>query len=308
MSRKTCLRCDWDGETAEPTCPRCGTRSLYLLGAPPSAPSGDPVEHPARRPTAPPDDAPRRSPPSLAALVVAVSVLVAGGIIWLVGNDGRSPQIATEKGGGGTSASGLGATSVPSPSPALERAGVASRLPVGRHELTVEGVALSFLVPGNGWERVGSLYLSKSSVGPQGAEAIIYWTIIDGGRFAKPCGQWWGAPPGSALDYAVSASGYPGTQLVTRPMRATVGGLPGSYVAFTLRRGVGCAPGFGFFYRWRPVDDGAFWTGTQAGDTVRVWIVDVGETRLYIEGAMHADASRDLERELQHIVGSIRFG
>jgi hypothetical protein len=90
-------------------------------------------------------------------------------------------------------------------------------------------------------------------------------------------------------------------------MRASVGGLPGGYVAFTLRRDVGCAPGFGSFYRWRPVDDGAFWTGTRAGDTIRVWIVDVGETRLYIEGATHADAGVDLERELEHIVGSIRF-
>lgn len=50
----------------------------------------------------------------------------------------------------------------------------------------------------------------------------------------------------------------------------------------------------------------AFWTGTRAGDTIRVWIVDVGQTRLYIEGATHAIAGVDLERELKHIVGSIR--
>jgi hypothetical protein len=120
---------------------------------------------------------------------VAVSILVGGGIIWLVGNDDRSSPIATETGGGGASASRLGATSVPPPSPVLERAGVDTRLPAGRHELTVEGVALSFHVPANGWRRVGSLYLSKSSVGPQSAEAIIYWTIIDGGRLRERAGN-----------------------------------------------------------------------------------------------------------------------
>jgi hypothetical protein len=92
---------------------------------------------------------------------------------------------------------------------------------------------------------------------------------------------------------------------VTRPRKVTVGGHPGAHTAFTVERDVGCDPGF--FYRWRPVDAGAFWTSTEIGDTIRVWIVDVDETRLYIEGDTHANAGADLERELQHVVGSIRF-
>ncbi len=43
------------------------------------------------------------------------------------------------------------------------------------------------------------------------------------------------------------------------------------------------------------------------GDTITVWIVDVGGTRLFIEGDTHKAAGSDLEREIGQIVGSIRF-
>jgi hypothetical protein len=29
---KTCLRCDWQGETNDPSCPTCGERRLYAAG------------------------------------------------------------------------------------------------------------------------------------------------------------------------------------------------------------------------------------------------------------------------------------
>jgi hypothetical protein len=73
------------------------------------------------------------------------------------------------------------------------------------------------------------------------------------------------------------------------------------------KKNPGCNPGF--FYTWQGWQDcacGAFWAGTEEGDTVRVWIVDVGET-LVIEADTHGNADRDLEREVQQIVGSIDF-
>jgi hypothetical protein len=206
----------------------------------------------------------------------------------------------------GTAAGSTTSTLVPERFGPIHPPGAESALTIGRHTLEVEGVQLSFRVPTDGWRRVGSLYLSKSSVGPQGAEAIIYWTTIDGGTYARPCGQWWGAPPGSAFDYAVSASMGQGRRIETRPVRAMVGGFPGAHVAFTVLRDDGCDPGY--FYRWRPVDGGAFWTSTEVGDVVRIWIVDVGETRIFIEGDTHRGASDRLAREVERIVESIRFG
>jgi hypothetical protein len=77
------------------------------------------------------------------------------------------------------------------------------------------------------------------------------------------------------------------------------------HVVFTVRKDVGCDPGF--FYHWPNDTGGAFWTSTRAGDTIRIWIVDVQGTRLFIEGDTHRRAGPQLEREILQIVGSIRF-
>jgi len=75
------------------------------------------------------------------------------------------------------------------------------------------------------------------------------------------------------------------------------------------KKNPGCNPGY--FYTWQGWQDcacGAFWAGMEMGDTVRVWIVDVGvdlgET-LIIEADTHGNAGLELEREVQQIVGSI---
>jgi hypothetical protein len=185
----------------------------------------------------------------------------------------------------------------------LQPTGAETPLPVGGQTFEVEGIGVSFNVPTEGWKGVDDLYVSKDPDGTKGAEAIIYWTTIIG-DYAGPCGQWWGNPPGSALDYAVNASDGQAVQRVTQPARTSVGGSPGAHVAFTVRHDVGC--GQGFFYRWRPIE-GSSWRSTEAGDTVRVWLVDVGETRLFIEGATRPAAGTQLDREIEQIVGSIRF-
>jgi hypothetical protein len=171
--------------------------------------------------------------------------------------------------------------------------------------LTTHVVPLSFRTRTRGWFKSGRLFVSKSSAGPQGAEAIILWTAIDRGIYAQACGQWWGSPAGSAADYALSASTSRGTHLVEGPSRVVVGGHAAQHVVFTVQRDVGCDPGF--FHTWRPVEDGPFWTSTEVGDTIRIWLVNVDGTILYIEGDTHEDAGPQLEREVQRIVDSIRF-
>ena len=91
------------------------------------------------------------------------------------------------------------------------------------------------------------------------------------------------SPPGgsSAADLATAVSTAPGTELLTGPSSVTVGGRPAKHVALFVRENVGCDPGF--FYTWRDVPGGAFWGTTGVGDTIRVWIVDVDDTRLFIE-------------------------
>jgi hypothetical protein len=182
----------------------------------------------------------------------------------------------------------------------------------------VEGVRLSFRVPVSGWtagpiERLpddsgfehGSLYISKSTQGPQGAEAVVFWTSFPDGRHADPCANLLPSPAGHASDLAAAVATARGTDLVTGPSDVTVGGRPAIHVVVTVREDVGCDPGF--FYTWHDEKWGPFWGATNVGDTISVWILDMDGTLLFMEAETTRQAGSILEREIQQIVGSIRF-
>jgi hypothetical protein len=190
----------------------------------------------------------------------------------------------------------------------------------GATDLSIDGVRFSVDVPA-GWEGFGRLipnYISKSTVGPQGAEAKLFWTTYPApGWAAEECAYLRSRnlpqqvsrpdpPTGpSSVDLAAAVAEVPGTDLVSGPADVSVGGFPAMYVEFVVRDDVGCDPGFFFIYptTW----GGALWPETVPGDTIRVWIVDLGRTRFFIEGATHDNAGPDLILEVQAIVDSIRF-
>lgn len=193
--------------------------------------------------------------------------------------------------------------------------------PLGRRiTVTEEGVTFSFRVPKtvgwSGWERFrslstdnsvgGPISINKSIVGPQGAEAIIYWTSFPDGDYADPCARLLSPPVGpSAADLAAAVSRAPGTELVKGPSDITLGGRSAKHVVLTVRENVGCDPGF--FYTWRDIEGGALWPTTGVGDTIGVWIVDVDGAPLFIAAETTEQASSDLEQEVRQIVESIRF-
>jgi hypothetical protein len=199
------------------------------------------------------------------------------------------------------------ATRPPSPSPAPTPADVfpTDWVEIGRRFLTVEGIPFSYAVQTSGWSPYGSLLVSKSSVGPQGAEAVIFWTGWPDGTDADPCGYAADPLAGSAADIAAGLARAPGTERITGPSDVTVGGRAATQVVLTVRADVGCDPGF--FYNWKAQTGGPMWVSTRVGDTMRVWIVDVDGALLFIEGETNQDAGSDLEREIQQIVDSIRF-
>jgi hypothetical protein len=102
--------------------------------------------------------------------------------------------------------------------------------------VTEQGVRFSFNVPTTGWERHrvstgkrprGPISLNKSFEGPQGAEAIIYWTSFPDGDYADPCARLLGRSVGrSAAALAAAAATAPGTELVHGPAKVTLGGHP----------------------------------------------------------------------------------
>lgn len=201
---------------------------------------------------------------------------------------------------------------------------------IGPHAVTVDGIPLSFTVgsgwegheqynmPASGWEG-HEHYLSKSTEGSQDAEAIIFWATFPGGWTSPskhngtyvPCIDLLGQPEGrSVADLAAAVSTVAGTDVVSGPSDVLVGGRPAKYVKFLVTYSVVdndlvCGPGF--FYSWEANNRGAFWSSTIPGDTIRVWIVDVADTILFIEAETNWNAGTEVEREIQQIVDSIQF-
>lgn len=152
----------------------------------------------------------------------------------------------------------------------------------------------------------GPISLNKDVAGAQSAEGIIYWTSFPDGDYADPCARLLSQSTGaSPAKLATAVARAPGTRLVKGPADVTLGGRPAKHVVVTVRKKVGCDPGF--FFTWRAVSGGTLWTKTGVGDTIRVWIVTVNGTRLFIAAATNEQATPDLKNEIQQVVESIRF-
>jgi hypothetical protein len=174
-----------------------------------------------------------------------------------------------------------------------------------RRELTVGRVRFSFRVPTRGWEAFGDISINKSIVGPQGAEAIIYWTTIPG-DYANPCVDVLGMPvPRTVGELAAEVAEAPGTELLGPPVNVRVGGHRGKNVALIVREDLGCDPGF--FFIWHDMEAGALWPATEVGDAISVWLVDVGKTPIFMAAVTSEEATEQLHQEIGLIVRSIRF-
>jgi Tol biopolymer transport system component len=233
--------------------------------------------------------------------VVGIAVFVAA--VWILTTSGQFDRTQTPATTGPTITTGPPAP----PSKRLSRsvAGVPFSLTVPDRQWTAGPITR--LADGSGGFREGDLLISKSIKGPQGAEAVIFWTAFPDGDHADPCSNLVSSPVGpSAADLAAAVAAAPGTELVGGPSDVTVGGYPAKHVMLTVREDSSCEPGF--FYTWRSECWGPCWMKTKRDDTIEVWIVDVVGTRLFIEAETTPQADSDLKQEIQQIIGSIRFG
>jgi hypothetical protein len=185
----------------------------------------------------------------------------------------------------------------------------------GTPERTVDGVHFSLRVPNTGWQNgpaqeLGvpphSLFISRSTLGPQSAEELIFWAGFEGGGEATPCTEVLGSDAASSADLATAVASAPGTRLVDAPSVATVGGRPAVHVTVRVEESLGCQPGFFFTWPHNPGECwGPCWISTEPGDSITVWIVDVEGKRLFFEAVTKPGAGE--WQEINDIVGSIRF-
>ncbi len=213
------------------------------------------------------------------------------GLALIVNRDGTVPG---ELVAGGAS---VASTSTQSPAPPAHT----------RISRVVGDVGFSFVLPETRrWERFGRISINKSIVGPQGAEAIIFWTTFPSTREPIPCAKILNPGVGpTAADLAAAVARAPGTRLLSGPTHVRVDGHDAVRVGVVVRGREGCDPGY--FFSWNDLVQGAMWTRTRVGDTIRVWVVDVDGTRFAIEAATSKQADAELGREVEGIIESIRF-
>lgn len=287
--------------------------------SPANVPAPDPFglsSDPESRPS------PRVSTRSAGAYVVAALVLIVALDAWLTSERGVPTTPASQD----TTLDDVLAASISQLDLAAPPAGVgpiedlpgwnscSSRC---RREMTVGGVPLSFRVPTRSWEAFGDVSINKSVVGPQGAEAIIYWTTIPG-DYANPCTDVFGWPvPSSSRPFGAGIGARtmrelvaevakaPGTELLAGPSNVIVSGRRAQRVGLLVHQDLGCDPGY--FIIWHDMEAGAIWPATEAGHTIRAWIVDVAHTPIFIVAVSSEEATEQLHREIGLIVRSIRL-
>lgn len=189
--------------------------------------------------------------------------------------------------------------------PALPEISFAEVLtPAVAHRTTVDGVTFSLSAPAEDWTRYGELYVSKDAAGSQTAEAMVAWTRFPDGQFARAC-NWSGVPLAGTTAATLAASlssSMPGTRLVAGPRDVTVGGVAATRVDLWVNNLSAC--GRGYFFTWRGARGGPFWDHPAAGDTITVWVFDLGGGPFIIAAESHGTG---LESEVRQILDSIEF-
>ncbi|MBI2781654.1 MAG: hypothetical protein HYX55_07665 [Chloroflexi bacterium] len=205
---------------------------------------------------------------------------------------------------------GLGAKPTPSPTatPTPPRFPPTGPLAVGRHSMTLGGATFTFALSTPDWSSNGEWGIDKSvlSLKPQGA-GFIFWDNAADGVYSKPCDGLKAPAVGpSAAALAAAITGIPGIQVVSGPTAVTVGGKPAQKVVVRIPDNPGCAPE-SFFLWYDDSNDGNQRYASQAGQTIRVWIIEVGGKRIQIDGETFVGAGAQVDNELQGIVDSIQF-
>jgi hypothetical protein len=201
-------------------------------------------------------------------------------------------------------------TATPEATPAAYVYPDAGQLAIGKHQLTVEGVPLSFSVATSGWSIDEYGYISKDTEVAADQAEFLFWSLAN--IYSDPCAHTPLSPPvgPSTADLADAVWTAFGTG-ATEPTDVTVGGRAAKHVVLTVPEDIGCDRTS--FYLWYNAcggvlpEAGCYRYATELGDTIRAWIVDVDGARLFIEADARKAAGPEVEQEIQQIIDSIVF-
>jgi hypothetical protein len=191
-------------------------------------------------------------------------------------------------------------TARPTKAPVVPSAGP---LAVGRHDLNLEGVHMTFSIANPGWTSNGIFGFDKTG----DHAGFIVWEDDPDGVFSDPCSQTKAPKTGpTAADMANAIAGMPSIELVSGPEAFTIGGKPAQMVVVKMPDPLPCRNDQ--FYLWydTTISQNARYASA-AGNTVRVWIIEVDGKRIQLDGEYEAGAPAAIDAELWAIVNSIQF-
>jgi hypothetical protein len=204
-------------------------------------------------------------------------------------------------------------TPEPTPSPTEAAFPPDGPLAPGTHTAILEGVRVSFTIPGPGWT---AIYGAFVGFGPADGQlrpedySFALWDNAPDNVYSDPCAHTRLSPPPdhTAIGLATAAAAIPGTDLVSGPESVEVGGRPAQHVVFTVRDDLGCDPLNA--YLW--VDDGTGaannWHWASAlGSTHQVWTIDVDGKVIWIDSESWKGAAPEVGQAIQAFIDSITF-
>ncbi len=214
------------------------------------------------------------------------------------------PRNGSVIGGPGVATPSPGVPESPAPSPSDQ----AFHMLVAGTDLTGPGLGLTTRLP-QGW--------SAGASGPQGAYAAaiggavqppagigFFVSVIDN-TFKDPCTHVQRSPKvgPTTADAATALGAIPNTRS-TAPVQTTFAGHAATYLELTTPASLPCVPAQ--FYLWQD-SPGADWFATGPNETIRVWIVEVGNQRVAIAARSYPATSDVAKAQLQGILDSIVF-
>jgi hypothetical protein len=238
---------------------------------------------------------------AIAAAAVVVVAVVGINLLPRSGGDvGGAPTVSP------SSTPSPSPTVSPSPSPSEAAFPPDGDLAAGKHSMTRNGIRLSVTLPTSGWRSELGVFFNKAVGTPEGA-SLLFWDANPIGVFADPCAKEMAPPAGpSAADLATAVSTLPGADLVSGPTDVTVGGHPAKHVVIKVPEDAPCGGGEPEFHLWYlPTEGDRFISAL--GATMRVWIIDVDGTIVWIDGETYKGAGPGPGQEIQQIIDSIQF-
>ena len=141
--------------------------------------------------------------------------------------------------------------------------------------------------------------------------AVQFWDVEE--IYGHPC-EWRGTlfQPGPTVDDLAEALAMVPLRNATQPVEAEIDGYAGKHLEWSVPEDINFADcdtdgGEPYFQSWT----GDVWGGGRyqqaPGQVDRLWIVDVGGTRLVIDAFEMPSATAQERAELEAVIGSIRF-